>query len=113
MALLATKLKNQIAKINPSYQVKKFRNITVNGQRRGCSGFVVGNGRTVYVNTEESCYAPLAGKVLVRYALDTLDYSGKGGHNEFVPTERTAEAICKMLASEKLLHSPLERRSAQ
>ena len=109
MTLLATKLKNQISKINPSYQVAKFRNITVNGQR-SCSGFVMGNGRTLYVNTEESSYAPLAGMVLIRYARDTTDYTG--GHNEFVPAERAAEAICKMLGAEKPLSFPLEKRSA-
>ncbi len=111
MALFAVRLKKEIAKIAPNYQ-PKLRNVVVNGQKRGCSGFVSNpeNGKTVYVNTESSCYQPLSGKALVRYAKSDTDYSGS--HNEFVPVERTAEAICKMLASEKSLHGPMERRSA-
>ena len=113
--LLATKLKNQIAKIDPSLQTVKLKNISVNGAKRGCSGFVVnpGNGRVVYVNTEESCYGPLKGQTMMRYANDTSDYGGRGGRNEWVAVERTAEAICKMLTSPALTHLPLEPRTAR
>jgi len=96
MSLLMTKLKNQLHKINPDYECH-LRNINVNGQKRGCSGFVVNpeNGRVVYVDTESSVYEPLANQSLIRYAEHTRDY--RGGQNNYCPTDNTAQAIHKML----------------
>ena len=46
--ILATKLKNRFT---PAHQVA-LKNIAVNGDKRGCSGFVSLHGVHVYVNTE-------------------------------------------------------------
>jgi hypothetical protein len=67
MLLLATKLKNQFT---PAHQVH-LKNISVNGNRRGCSGFIQHGGAIVYVNTEV-----LGGGYLYRTAAHLKDYSG-------------------------------------
>jgi hypothetical protein len=67
MLLLATKLKNQFT---PAHQVH-LKNISVNGDKRGCSGFIQRGGAIVYVNTEV-----LGGGYLYRTAAHLKDYSG-------------------------------------
>ena len=67
MLLLATKLKNQFT---PAHQVH-LKNIRVNGDKRGCSGFIQRGGAIVYVNTEV-----LGGGYLYRTAAHLKDYSG-------------------------------------
>ena len=46
--ILATKLKNQFT----GATVCALKNIAVNGDKRGCSGFISRDGVIVYVNTE-------------------------------------------------------------
>lgn len=48
MLILSTKLKNRFSS---SYTVA-LKNISVNGDKRGCSGFISLNDAIVYVNTE-------------------------------------------------------------
>lgn len=48
MLILSTKLKNRFS----SAHNVALRNITVNGNKRGCSGFIERDGAIVYVNTE-------------------------------------------------------------
>lgn len=48
MIILATKLRNRF---NNTHNVQ-LRNIVVNGEKRGCSGFITFGDNTVYVNTE-------------------------------------------------------------
>jgi hypothetical protein len=48
MLILSTKLKNQFS---PAHAVA-LKNIRVNDDKRGCSGFISLNGAIVYVNTE-------------------------------------------------------------
>jgi hypothetical protein len=48
MLILSTKLKNRFS---PDHVVT-LRNIRVNDDKRGCSGFISLGGRIVYVNTE-------------------------------------------------------------
>jgi hypothetical protein len=67
MLLLATKLKNQFT---PAHQVH-LKNISVNGDKRGCSGFIQRGDAIVYVNTEV-----LGGGYLYRTAAHLKDYSG-------------------------------------
>lgn len=62
----------------PSVYVCKFRNISINAEKRGCSGFVTHDGNVVYVNTEP-CFSL---GFLVRTARDDKDYTG--GSNHFV-----------------------------
>jgi hypothetical protein len=67
MLLLATKLKNQFT---PAHQVH-LKNISVNGDKRGCSGFIQRGDVIVYVNTEV-----LGGGYLYRTAAHLKDYTG-------------------------------------
>lgn len=67
MLLLATKLKNQF----PSTHLVALKNIAVNGDKRGCSGFIQRDDKIAYVNTEV-----LGGGYLYRTAAHMKDYSG-------------------------------------
>ena len=73
MIILSTKLKNQFS---PTHDVA-LKNISVNGDKRGCSGFISLNGAIVYVNTEK------CGSLgyLYRTAKHLKDY--EGGQNRF------------------------------
>lgn len=68
MPILSTKLKNQFS---PSYTVS-LKNIIINGDKRGCSGFISLGDSIVYVNTE-TC-----GSLGLMYhtAQHTKDYTG-------------------------------------
>lgn len=48
MLILSTKLKNQF----PAADTVALKNISVNGDKRGCSGFIATGDAIVYVNTE-------------------------------------------------------------
>lgn len=98
--ILSTKLTNAI-KRNPKCVDYTFhlKNILVNGQKRGCSGFVKNesNGSIVYINTEQS---PLMysrwNHFLYRYADHLKDYSGYSNH--FADTlEELADSVCRFL----------------
>lgn len=67
MLILSTKLKNQFT---PAHQVH-LKNISVNGDKRGCSGFIQRGDAIVYVNTEV-----LGGGYLYRTAAHLKDYTG-------------------------------------
>lgn len=106
MLILSTKLKNAITKEATKKGVSlniQLKNISINGIKRGCSGFVfITNGPCVYVDTESSCYHPLSNKTLVRYARDNHDYSSnqiKNGYNQFVPSDPAivAQKIVSMM----------------
>lgn len=113
--LLKTKLTNQIKAEAEKYHmpvVFNLKNIKINGQNRGCSGHVtsVYSGSCVYVNTEESCYAPLAGKSMCRYALNDKDYSSNGlinGNNRWYDNEEFAKYVVALLAGS--IQHPKER----
>lgn len=63
-----------------------FHNIKVNGETRGCSGFLrYENGQLIYVNTEYSCYGPLSDKILYRRAKHEKDYCGER-NNFLIPS---------------------------
>lgn len=68
MLILATKLKNRFT---PAHAVA-LKNIAVNGDKRGCSGFISLHGVHVYVNTEK------CGSLgyMYRTAAHTKDYTG-------------------------------------
>lgn len=77
MAILAVKLRNRFKNSFPTLEVR-VKNIRVNGDVRGCSGFITDpeTGRHVYVNTERSVYGPLQNRILYRTAESTTDYTG-------------------------------------
>jgi len=74
---MAVKLKNRFNNSFPLLETH-LKNIRVNGDPRGCSGFVVNvtNGKIAYVTTEESVYGPLKGKIMYRTAKHLKDYTG-------------------------------------
>ena len=67
MLILSTKLKNQFS---PAHDVA-LKNIRVNDDKRGCSGFISLDGAIVYVNTEV-----LGGGYLYHTAEHLKDYTG-------------------------------------
>jgi hypothetical protein len=72
MLILSTKLRNRFL----STHNVTLKNISVNGDKRGCSGFIEREGAIVYVNTEV-----LGGGYLYRTAKHLKDYSG--GVNQY------------------------------
>jgi hypothetical protein len=72
MLILSTKLRNRFL----STHNVTLKNISVNGNKRGCSGFIEREGAIVYVNTEV-----LGGGYLYRTAKHLKDYSG--GVNQY------------------------------
>lgn len=86
MLLLAIKLKNML----PKEYTCKLMNIKINGQKRGCSGFIQHGGATVYVNTE----LPGVG-YLVRTAKDDKDYTG--GRNFLANSSTIIETVEALL----------------
>lgn len=105
--LLSRKLCNQLnaaAKQNRIQISTSLKNISVNGVKRGCSGFVLNtdSGSCVYVNTEKSILGEFAEMSLYRYAADTQDYSSNGlknGWNRFAPDKLLATEIISLLAN--------------
>lgn len=105
--ILSRKLLNQL-KVKESESTDlmlthNLHNITINGNRVGCSGHIqnVLNNKCVYVSTEKSCYQPLSDKNLVRYAADMKDFSSNGlgamGRNQFVTDDALVNKIVDML----------------
>lgn len=80
MIILSTKLRNAINKKNNNNLQLEFhlKNISVNGEKRGCSGFIrnTDNNSIVYVNTEGIKWAGKSRDYLYRYADDLKDYTG-------------------------------------
>lgn len=99
--LLSTKLKNLITKastdkdMDPEFHLK---NILINGEKRGCSGFVVNktNRLVVYVYTEKPVLSSL--NYMYRYADDINDYTGY--RNRWCDTpDELANNICALLCN--------------
>lgn len=105
--LLSVKLKNGLTSLAEQMGMDitvNLKNITVNGQRRGCSGFVTCGESCVYVTTEHSCYGPISNKSMCRYAKDTEDFSSNGlknGYNQFVDDDFLAAKVISMLKNGK------------
>lgn len=80
MPLMAVKLKNRFNNSFPLLETH-LKNIKINGDPRGCSGFILNpaNGKIAYLTTEESAYGPLRGKIMYRTAEHLKDY--RGGRN--------------------------------
>jgi hypothetical protein len=98
MLILSTKLKNAINKhANGMDLTFTLKNISINGSKRGCSGFIRNNanGSVMYVTTERSC-ATFLKPYMYRYADNEKDY--KGYHNRWANTlDELASAICTCL----------------
>ena len=98
--LLATKLRNDIKKLHPTGYEFHLKNTSINGAKRGCSGFIqnTDNARIVYVDTEKSCYAPMKNGNLFRTAASLHD--DRGGQNRYATDMNIANAIVKLLESD-------------
>ena len=91
MLILSTKLKNQFSS---TYTVT-LKNIRVNDDKRGCSGFISRDNNIVYVNTE---YFGSLG-YMYRTAKNLKDYSG--GTNYFAKDlESLVNGINQLLRTE-------------
>lgn len=101
--LLSTKLKNLINKYTDAELEFYLKNISINGHKTGCSGFIR-NPKTnliVYTNTEHSVYGPLSDKFLYRYAEDLQDYGGPYSFNLWATSEEDlVNKIVRHLESE-------------
>lgn len=99
MLILSTKLKNAISKhANGMDLTFTLKNISINGNKRGCSGFIRNNANNsvIYVNTEEPCLSSL--HYMYRYADNEKDYTGY--HNRWANTlDGLATEICRLLHS--------------
>jgi hypothetical protein len=97
MLILSTKLKNAInAHANGMDLTFTLKNISINGSKRGCSGFIRNNanGSVMYVTTEAPCRCDLL--YMYRYANHEKDYTGY--HNRWANTlDELASAICACL----------------
>ena len=73
--ILSQKVKNAIKKADPDTEYTfTLKNILVNEQKRGCSGFIRNGEAVVYINTEPSVsYLP---SFMARYATDEKDFRG-------------------------------------
>lgn len=96
MMILTTKLKNALNKQGGEMPLQfTLKNITINGAKRGCSGFVrnLANNTVVYINTEEPCTYL---KYMYRYADHEKDYTGY--HNRWANSlEELAKATIDLL----------------
>jgi len=100
MLILATKLKNQF----PSAYTTDLKNIIINGDKRGCSGFITANRKTVYVTTEP--FASLG--FMYRTAEFVGDY--EGGVNRFARDIESLVAGINALLKEQALWTALSVR---
>lgn len=97
--LLMTKVKNALTNVCGNSLEFALRNISINGQKRGCSGFIrnKNNGIVVYISTEVACGCNFG--CLVRYAKDFRDFSGC--FNNICPytIENLTNAVVTMLGN--------------
>ena len=103
--LLATKFKNAIVKETGLDNLEfRLKNISVNGQKRGCSGFIYNPNTDVYVYviTEPSCYKDMT---VCRYAKDFVDYTGGINNNCYSEDEliRKTAILVTSVPKEKMI----------
>lgn len=89
-----TKVKNALRKVDPNLRTE-LKNIRINGQLQGCSGFIVDDDaqRVVYINTEG--LVGFSGKVLYRIAASTTDYAG--GRNRYTSAADLIADVLELL----------------
>ena len=102
MLILTTKLKNAILRQAGTMNLKfTLKNITINGRKVGCSGFIrnLDNNSVVYTTTEESVASWLT--FMYRRADDEKDYGSCGWFNQWTKTrdlDELAKCICTLLS---------------
>ena len=97
MLILKTRLKNAIVRNADGMDLSfTLKNLSVNGENRGCSGFIrnQANGSVVYVDTEPTCSPALA--LMYRYANSEHDFTGY--HNRWAKNlEDLSTSVVKLL----------------
>lgn len=88
MLLLSTKLKNSL----PSNFDFKLRNVAINGVKKGCSGFIQFEGKTIYVNTERLTSRRI---YMVRCAAHDKDFIGE--RNQWADSPERLVTLIKQL----------------
>lgn len=93
--LLATTLKNRFKKYG-NFECN-FKNIKINGENRGCDGFITNpvNNRVVYLTTEKPYYRSLCNQCIYRRVRYVGDY-GKG-HSNFCTEEELVDNVVREL----------------
>ena len=73
-----TKLKNRLKALDPALDLTKLKNVRVNGELMGASGFVTNpaNGAIVYVNTDHN-HGTSMDNALYRRAQHLRDFTGE------------------------------------
>ena len=95
--ILSVKLRNALINKSKTKNMNitaMLKNIIINGDKRGCSGFITNedNGSIVYVNTEKG----YLNMYLYRYADSTKDY--RGYSNRYAETfDELVDAIIDLL----------------
>lgn len=94
-AMSMTQLKNRLAKIDPDLEIE-LRNVRINGQLQGCSGFVTSpaTGKIAYVNTDCN-HGRSVGNAYYRTAESTRDF--RGGPNKFASYGDLPRAVVELL----------------
>lgn len=103
-SILSTAMKNRLFKANselekPLVLAVSLTNITVNGDKRGCSGFVENrrNRKVVYIDTEKPVLDMGEKRFLYREAKNTRDYVG--GRNQWAKSmEELVNEVLKLLS---------------
>lgn len=98
-----TKIKNAVKRSDHPDLVPALRNIRINGQLQGCSGFLTDpiTSRVIYLNTEGAAdTGHRGGEVYYRNAKHTKDFSG--GRNRFTTPDELVDDIIDLFASTDL-----------
>lgn len=95
--LLMTKLKNQLKAIDPNLEFH-LKNVSVNGMKMGCSGFVVDpkSNKIVYIDTDHN-HGMNMDNALYRTAEHLKDYTG--GRNHSSSYAELPQAVVDLLRS--------------
>lgn len=96
--LLSQAVKNKFKNIEIPLEFN-LKNISINGDKRGCSGFITNkeNNNIVYLTTEPLTFGPLLGKIMYRTAKSLKDYTG--GCNHWTTEENLVACVKSMLIS--------------
>lgn len=102
----AQKVRNNFKKMGVADRFTfHLKNISINGQRRGCSGFVVENstGRVAYITTEPFFKGGLCGNkentLMYRAAENLKDY--RGGTNHWGMCENVAYLVSRLFGQQE------------
>ena len=104
-AVSMTKIKNAI-KRSPYDMIPHLKNIRINGQLRGCSGFLedAKTGRLAYINVEVENDMPASQNILnrayYRNARHLKDYSGMRNRYCDIDADDVVESVAELFASD-------------